>query len=395
VARRGAARGADRRGVATPAATPATAATTPATTPPGRLLGPEVPAPTATAPGVMEGYWQWNACPTGTPARIRYQHAAAAAAGGGEVDGCASSTTSSTPTTTPTPTRPPALLLIHGFGGNADHWRWNTPALAAAGCDVWAVDLLGYGFSDKPPPRGGTENKQKQNSLYCFETWARQCLDFAASVIGPDRPVFLITNSVGGLVGLQAALDAPAGRVAGVQLMNVTLRALHVTKQPPLARPLIAGLQWALRETPLGGLFFGQVATPKGVENVLRQCYANGARVTPELVSAILAPAAADPAAALPVFLDFISYSSGPLPEELLRDVGRDRPGVPVSILWGKSDPWEKVEWGRALGAAGAYPAVEEYVEVDAGHCPMDEVPEVVNPLVTRFVRRHAGDGSG
>ena len=26
---------------------------------------------------------------------------------------------------------------------------------------------------------------------------------------------------------------------------------------------------------------------------------------------------------------------------------------------------------------------------VDAGHCPMDEAPEAVNPLVERFVRRH------
>jgi len=45
-----------------------------------------------------------------------------------------------------------------------------------------------------------------------------------------------------------------------------------------------------------------------------------------------LRPGAAD------VFLDFLSYSSGPLPEQQLEEVT-----VPVSILWGDKDPWEKV----------------------------------------------------
>jgi pimeloyl-ACP methyl ester carboxylesterase len=46
----------------------------------------------------------------------------------------------------------PSVLLVHGFGGNADHWRDNTPALATAGMRAYAIDLLGYGKSDKPPP---------------------------------------------------------------------------------------------------------------------------------------------------------------------------------------------------------------------------------------------------
>ena len=367
---------------------PARVAAAPSTTSspaPGRLLGPPVPAPTATAPGVVEGYWQWDTAPTGVPQRIRYQHAPA------------STPTSSSSSAAASSTLPPALLLIHGFGGNADHWRKNTPALAAAGCDVWAIDLLGYGGSDKPrPPK--TDPKTGAHvppaSLYNFSTWAAQCLAFASSVIGARRPVFLITNSIGGLVGLQAALDAPAGTVAGVQLMNISLRALHVSKQAPPARPAVKALQWALRETPLGGLFFGQIATPDGVTGVLRQCYKNKAAVSPDLVAAILAPAAADPAAALPVFLDFISYSSGPLPEDLLAAVSVRRPGLPVSIIWGAADPWEKVEWGRALGDKGTYPCVESFTEVDAGHCPMDEAPDTVNPLVVDFVRRHAASSS-
>lgn len=36
----------------------------------------------------------------------------------------------------------PPMVLIHGFGGNADHWRKNMPNLAKAG-PVYAIDLLG------------------------------------------------------------------------------------------------------------------------------------------------------------------------------------------------------------------------------------------------------------
>ena len=75
------------------------------------------PAPPAGAP-VEEKFWEWEGH------RIRYTCA-------GEEG--------------------PAMILVHGFGGNADHWRKNTPALGRRG-RVFAIDLLGYGYSDKPNP---------------------------------------------------------------------------------------------------------------------------------------------------------------------------------------------------------------------------------------------------
>ena len=43
------------------------------------------------------------------------------------------------------------LLLIHGFGASIGHWRKNIPALAEGGYRVFALDLLGFGGSDKAP----------------------------------------------------------------------------------------------------------------------------------------------------------------------------------------------------------------------------------------------------
>ncbi|CAN0084889.1 unnamed protein product, partial [Scytosiphon promiscuus] len=207
------------------------------------------------------------------------------------------------------------MVLIHGFGGNADHWRNNIPTLAEAG-PVYAIDLLGYGFSSKPDP-GPWEDR---NSIYSFETWSDQLRDFASEVVG--QPVFLVCNSVGGLAGLQAGVDAP-DQVLGVVLFNISLRLLHTKKQAPAGRPFVTGLQYVLRETPIGPLFFGSVAKPEAVSNILKQCYGNPDRVTDELVKCILTP----------------GLEAGAVKVK----------HVPVVIAWGVEDPWEPIEQGRAF----------------------------------------------
>ncbi len=44
----------------------------------------------------------------------------------------------------------PPLLLVHGFGASTDHWRKNIKQLQQ-NFQVWAIDLLGFGRSQKPP----------------------------------------------------------------------------------------------------------------------------------------------------------------------------------------------------------------------------------------------------
>lgn len=46
-----------------------------------------------------------------------------------------------------------------------------------------------------------------------------------------------------GLAGLCAARDAAPGMVQGVQLIDISLRMLHVERQSPLARPFVAAFQ--------------------------------------------------------------------------------------------------------------------------------------------------------
>eukprot|EP00985_Skeletonema_marinoi_P032110 scaffold38473_cov168-Skeletonema_marinoi.AAC.1 len=43
----------------------------------------------------------------------------------------------------------PTLLLVHGFGASSYHFRYNIPELAKD-YHVYAIDMLGFGWSDKP-----------------------------------------------------------------------------------------------------------------------------------------------------------------------------------------------------------------------------------------------------
>ena len=263
----------------------------------------------------------------------------------------------------------PSVVCMHGFGGNADQWRKNLPVLAAEGHDSFALDLLGYGYSDKPNPKD-----YQVNEVYNFENWAYQTVSFLEKEV--KSPCILVANSVGCVAALEAARTRP-DLIQGIILIDISLRLLHVKKQNPLARPFVSALQTVLRETGVGKAFFDSVAKPETIKNILMQAYAGP--VDDETVQLILQPGLAPGAAA--VFLDFISYSSGPLPEELLPKVK-----VPVRILWGENDPWEPISMGRMYGE---FPIVDEFVTLPGGgHCPMDQIDDDVNREILRFLKK-------
>lgn len=260
------------------------------------------------------------------------------------------------------------ILCIHGFGASSDHWRKNLPVFGEQH-RAYALDLIGFGGSDKPIP--------EHPLSYTFETWSRLVIDFCREVIG--EPVYLVANSIGCVVAMQAAVDFPEW-VQGIVMLNCSLRMLHERRRNEipwhqrLSTPLVQGL---LGYPPIGRFFFSRIARPKVIRNLLAQAYKRPEAVTDELVEAILKPALSDGAA--DVFLAFIRYSQGPLPEDLLPQLQ-----CPVWVIWGQDDPWEPVALGREFINFPAVKALEELEGV--GHCPQDEAPELVNPLVLEWI---------
>jgi pimeloyl-ACP methyl ester carboxylesterase len=267
----------------------------------------------------------------------------------------------------------PKVLLIHGFGASVGHWRKNMPVLAEK-CRCYAIDLVGFGASAKPTP--GSELD------YTFETWSALVRDFCREVIG--SPVLLIANSIGCVVAMQAAVDEPE-MIKGLALLNCSLRLLHERKQatqPWYKRVGAPILQQVLQNKAIGYFFFNQLAKPATVKKILLQAYGRSESVTDELVDILMQPAA--DLGAADVFLAFTAYSQGPLPEDLLPHLQ-----CPTTFLWGEADPWEPIELGREFAK---FAAVEEFVALPGiGHCPQDDAPEVVNPLLVAWIARMNG----
>jgi pimeloyl-ACP methyl ester carboxylesterase len=266
----------------------------------------------------------------------------------------------------------PAVVLVHGFGASLGHWRQNIPVLAE-NCRVYALDLLGFGNSAKPEPG--------KKIAYTLEMWGQQVADFCREVVG--EPAFLVGNSIGCIVVMQAAVSNPE-MALGLALLNCSLRLLHDRKRAtlPWFRRLGAPLlQNILSIEPIGKFFFNQVAKPKTVRKILLQAYAKSDTVTDELVDILTAPAK-DPGA-VAVFLAFTNYSTGPLPEDLLPVLP-----CPAIIIWGTADPWEPVDLGRDLAD---YPKVLKFIPLEGvGHCPQDEAPELVNPILEDWIKEQS-----
>ena len=120
-------------------------------------------------------------------------------------------------------TAPEAVLLIHGFGANTNHWRFNQPVLAEQ-VPTYAIDLLGFGRSDQPHARLNEEPSTDKTVQYCFDLWAQQVADFCQQVI--DRPVVLVGNSIGGVVALRAAQRLGAEHCKDVVLIDCAQRLM-------------------------------------------------------------------------------------------------------------------------------------------------------------------------
>jgi len=301
----------------------------------------------------------------------------------------------------------PSVLLLHGLLVNADHWRKNMPQLAQAGLRVYTIDFLGSGYTDRidacSPDATVINGEHGRNlssvqtqllrdggrretvtvplqhplgSAYNIYTWAEQVCDFVEEVIKSKS--YLIGNSLGSLIGLQAAIDRP-DLMPGVLLVNPRFRQEHVSEAPPLARPFIGGVQALLRETPVGAWLYDALANKAVVKQILKEPYYDESQVSDELVDVLLSPLLVKGAAAS-VF-DTLSYSTGPLLEQLLQD---DRLMARVWACWGDKDPWTPLQRAAALSE---FSSVRKLIELPGvGHCPHDEAPNVTNKLILEFV---------
>ena len=261
------------------------------------------------------------------------------------------------------------VLLIHGFGASIGHWQKNIPVLAENGYRVFAIDLLGFGGSDKPALD------------YTLELWQEQLAAFWQAHI--NEPTIFVGNSIGGLLSLMMLADHPDLCAGGI-LLNCAGGLNHRPNELNLPLRVVMGGFTKLVSSPLLGEFiFNRIRQKSRIRQTLYQVYCDREAVTEQLVEMLYQPSA--DSGAQKVFASVLTAPAGPHPASLLPKIQQ-----PLLVLWGENDPWTPIA-GSTLyqEKAKSDDKTEFYPISQAGHCPHDEKPEMVNSLMLDWLGKY------
>ncbi|WP_424183930.1 alpha/beta fold hydrolase [Actinokineospora sp. G85] len=272
----------------------------------------------------------------------------------------------------------PLVLLLHGFAQFWWTWRHQLPALADAGYRAVAVDLRGYGDSDKPP-RG-------------YDAWTLAG-DVAGLVRSLGEPrAHLVGHGWGGLLSWSVAalhprvvrsvtaIGAPHPLVLRYQVRRTALRGRSRNQAVALGHVFRAQVpvlpeRWLVRER-------GSV-----VETMIRSWSGPRWQTTPDFVESVsrCRDAALVPGAAH-CSMEYYRWAI----RSQLRSEGRryteamSKPlTTPLQQLYGADDP---LILKRTRDAS---PGGERHDIPAAGHFPHEETPDSVNTLLTDFLARN------
>ena len=270
------------------------------------------------------------------------------------------------------------ILLIHGFGASKNHWRNNQEFLGKF-FNCYSIDLLGFGESSQPSATLDYEFPKNNEVKYCFDLWANQISDFCNEVI--REPVFLIGNSIGGIVSLKSG-EILKSDCKGLILIDCAQRTMDDKRLKKgdilmnFLRPLIKTL---VRSRFISKNLFNRAANPSTIKKILNQAYPSGQNVNDELIQILYKPSQRTGSAE--AFRGFINLFDDYLPTDLFKKIETD-----IHLIWGEKDPWESLEEAKQW--------VKEYKEIkslnvinDAGHCPHDENPEETNKLILKIIQ--------
>jgi pyruvate dehydrogenase E2 component (dihydrolipoamide acetyltransferase) len=237
------------------------------------------------------------------------------------------------------------LVLLHGFGGDAENWRFNLDGLAD-GRTVLALDLPGHGSSTKDVGAG---------DLGALVTAVRDVLDAR----GHER-AHLAGHSMGGLAAAELALSAP-DRVASLALIAP------------------AGFGEEINGDFVEG--FIAARTRKELKPVLQLLFADPGLVTRQLVDEVLRYKRLDGVEDALRALQSSLFADGRQRRVLAGEL--DQLDAPLLVIWGERDQVIPAAQAQAAPASARVALLS-----GAGHSPHMEAAGEVNRLLADFLAR-------
>ena len=256
------------------------------------------------------------------------------------------------------------ILLLHGFASSLEQWRHNLHPLSAQH-PVYAIDLLGFGGSQKAASRLGAD------------LWSEQVYDFWRTLI--NRPVILLGHSLGALVALSIATTYPD---MVKRLVMLTLPAARQEMLSGWIQSVATAMEQKFSSPLLIRPLFYFMRRPQVIRSVMKRLYIEPEKVDQSVISMIVQPTHDRGAARTLCYLvrSRTDPNFSPITQDLLSKVS-----IPTLLVWGEEDRVIPPTWGRKM--ASMNPLVRLVELPDSGHFLYDEIPEQVNSLILDWIQ--------
>lgn len=245
------------------------------------------------------------------------------------------------------------LFLIHGFGSHIYTWHHLIDKFAEAGFHVWSLDLIGFGYSEKP-----------LKIPYGLHLFVSQIEDFmkAKSISSAD----FVGNSMGGGVALAMAVEH-LNRVKSLTLID------------PLAFPIQLPYYYDIPKK-LGKLTFPFIGRTT-VKMILKNLVFDSNKITEDQITAYTSPLLMK--GGKEAFLKILQNMDMRELDHLslrYREIN-----VPLLLIWGEQDRLIPITYLKRL--TQIFPKAKTLVISNCGHIPQEECPQEVLKGMLNFLQ--------
>ena len=246
------------------------------------------------------------------------------------------------------------VLLVHGLGASTFTWRYTAPVLEEAGMRVIAVDLPGFGLSER---RAGLDHSAGARAEVLWMMLEKQF---------PGRQWHLVGHSMGGAAVTAMALQNPEQTesltlAAGALIPFESSPFSQLLKYPPAAR-------WTR-------IFGSRLLTDESrIETALALAY--GQQPNENELSGYYLPLNLENT--VTTFLDLLRAEPDPLLDQL------PRLDVPALCIWGEEDLLIPLEQGRKIDQLLPHSLL--IIMEGEGHCPMETAPDRFDYKLAKFL---------
>lgn len=259
------------------------------------------------------------------------------------------------------------IVFIHGIGAGISSfmWRKNFDELARD-YRVYAFDLLGFGFSDKPPA-----------APYAADLYVELISDFIREVAGGRANV--VASSLGASYAVRVADEHP--HLVNSLILNAPAGYDTMNTRPGMAGAAFYGL---LQSPVLGTSFYNVMASERSIRDYARRTlFYDYRRVTDRLVAHLYATSH-QPGAQYAI----AAFLSGYLNYDMRGAFSRlDQP---MFLVWGKQDLSMPVQ--KAMALIDLNPRARLVVFDFCRVMPEQEHPDQFNKLVRECFKQQSTD---